>query len=439
MVADRFGNPIDARVGYAWGKILWGPTAETYRAAWAREIVRRRLEKYGIKKALYDFTGLQGKFQLKPEDMEVASIGEWGLPAVFSEKLRNLAIQHLGGDPEKHDVVFFNRTSGGIILAELLLAKKGETVVSFSPPPCAHSCVPRGAQLAGASYMEVFTSKELETVLGERTDVTLLVITGSSIHLEAMPLEELKRSIKLAKDRGISVLLDDASGARIRTVLCNQPKAFELGVDMAITSTYKAGLYGPRGGFLVAEKEFAKKLDTASCEYGFDARPFSVLSILRALENWDPENLRKEAEIGNKIFEKARMLYGERAKKRVGLWILEEDVLEIAMEKAGVADKVPPIVPTEASSGCGMILLEDYGIGTITSLGGPGCTFAVRLKPHFPEAIRFGDPEKIVRALDESLNRLSTIILNPKKIAGLLLGNYLESACPRASCDSIFL
>lgn len=76
MVADRFGNPIDARVGYAWGKILWGPTAETYRAAWAREIVRRRLEKYGIKKALYDFTGLQGKFQLKPEDMEVASIGE---------------------------------------------------------------------------------------------------------------------------------------------------------------------------------------------------------------------------------------------------------------------------------------------------------------------------------------------------------------------------
>jgi L-seryl-tRNA(Ser) seleniumtransferase len=427
-VKDRFGNSIDVAVGYAWGEILWGPTAETYRVAWAREIIRRRAEKYGLEKALYDFTGLQGKFQLAPEDMKITSIGEWGAPAIFSEKLSNLAIEHLGGDRGKHDVVFFNRTSGGIILAELLLAKKGGTVVSLTPPPCSHSCVRRGAQLAGASFVEVSTCKGLERVLEERTGISLIVITGASIHVEVLPLKELKRGIELAKNKGISIFLDDASGARLRTVLNNQPKAFELGVDMAITSTYKAGLYGPRGGFLVAEKPFAKKLETLSYEYGFDARPSQMLSILRAIERWNPENLRKEAEIGDQIFRRAKILYGDKAKKRLGLFISEEDVLEIAMKKAGAADHEPSIVPMEASCGCGMILLEEYGIGTIASLGGPGCTFSVRLKPHLLEATRFGDPERIVAALDDALNRFTKIVLNPKKVAVLLLGDYLESA-----------
>ena len=48
-----------------------------------------------------------------------------------------------------------------------------------------------------------------------------------------------KKVIEMAHKQNIPVMVDDASGARLRTVVFKQKKACDLGADIAITSTDK--------------------------------------------------------------------------------------------------------------------------------------------------------------------------------------------------------
>lgn len=79
---------------------------------------------------------------------------------------------------------------------------------------------------------------------------------------------EFKGIISLSKKAGIPVVVDDASGARLRTIIYKQPKAIELGADLAITSTDKF-MNGPRGGILLGKSRVSQQ----NKEYSIPVRP----------------------------------------------------------------------------------------------------------------------------------------------------------------------
>jgi L-seryl-tRNA(Ser) seleniumtransferase len=101
--------------------------------------------------------------------------------------------------------------------------------------------------------------------------------------------------------------------------------------------------------------------------------------------------------------------------------LLAEDILEIAMERAGIT--APPIVPYEAASALAMLLLRDHGAITVQFVGVPPGTSAVMLKFIAPEALaRFGGAAAYARAIDDSLTKLAGM-LRPSPIRRLLLGD----------------
>ena len=63
-------------------------------------------------------------------------------------------------------------------------------------------------------------------------DVNLVIITGSTMDHQTIDEKTFKKVINLAHKENIPVLVDDASGARIRTAIFNQKKATELGADL---------------------------------------------------------------------------------------------------------------------------------------------------------------------------------------------------------------
>ena len=99
----------------------------------------------------------------------------------------------------------------------------------------AHPSIPRSCKLVGANYFETDVFDEF--TIPENT--SLVVITGSTMDHEVIDEDEFKKVIEMAHDKGIPVMVDDASGARLRTVVFNQHKACDLGADIAITSTDK--------------------------------------------------------------------------------------------------------------------------------------------------------------------------------------------------------
>ena len=73
--SDRFGNRIDATVGYARGRILSSSYEEALKLAHARLLIRDRIISHG-QNAVSVFTGNQREFPLLPSDLD--SLAEEG-------------------------------------------------------------------------------------------------------------------------------------------------------------------------------------------------------------------------------------------------------------------------------------------------------------------------------------------------------------------------
>ena len=118
-------------------------------------------------------------------------------------------------------------------------------------------------------------------------------------------------------------------------------------------------------------------------------------------------------------------------KKRLGNRITEnpviarldgEDILEIAIERAGLSER--PGVPIEACAGLAMLLLRDYGMLTVHFAGLPPGTSSMLIKFVPPETLaRFGGPERYADAVDRSLDKLAEVIGDPAAFSDLLFGD----------------
>ena len=242
-------------------------------------IIKSILQSDG-RKGFHDLTGLAGGFPILNEDK--ALLETYAGPAVFEEAIQTLGKIHLGGEK----ILALNRTSSGILAAVLALVKKGDEIVHFIPKSPAHPSIPRSAELLGASYREFEDINEFE--ICDKT--SLVFITGSTMDHEVIALKDFLRVIEISKSNEIPVFVDDASGARLRTVVYKQPRAMDMGADITITSTDKL-MDGPRGGLMSGKTDIMILIKTKAHQFGLEAQPPLVAGMVRALENLSPERI----------------------------------------------------------------------------------------------------------------------------------------------------
>jgi len=99
----------------------------------------------------YVFTGLEHSLPLAAEELEFAD--DEIAPALSFERLKELALDHLGGSPETDDVAIFNRLTGATIATHLTLVKPGDVVIGVSATH-SHPSVVRAAGHVGARFID---------------------------------------------------------------------------------------------------------------------------------------------------------------------------------------------------------------------------------------------------------------------------------------------
>src|SRR2546423_4349205 len=171
-----------------------------------------------------------------------------------------------------------------------------------------------------------------------------------------------------------------------------------------------------------AEKSLVGRIRVRGYEMGLEARPFLYPAAFRSLAGSTSERVLHLVQTAREVAAAVRRVLGDRVHETpVIAELLAEDILEIAMIRAGVT--APPVVPYEAASALAMLLLRDYGVITVQLVGVPPGTSAVMLKFIAPETLaRFGGADAYARAIDDCLMKLAGMLAEPRQIAPLLLG-----------------
>ncbi|MFQ5897916.1 MAG: hypothetical protein ACE5JN_06675 [Candidatus Methylomirabilia bacterium] len=423
----RYPNVIDPLLGYAPGTILTDDLADYRSVLAAEQVLLDRYRKEGL-------DGVKNVMMLVdncslPEYFHGAAYQERYLASALSEeRLQGVIKAHLGGD-DSFRAFAFNRTTAANLTVVLALARPGTAVPYVVPryPKAGfkghgHPSIPRAVELARADCPVVVSLEELQAVV-DRSAVSLIAVCPS---YRGVIAEEITRgACELGRSRGIPVFVDDASGARIRTIGERQARAIDLGADVVVTSCEKYGLNGPRAAVVVARNELIERIGAKAAVLGTEARPSVLAAIVRCLEEFTPERgaaiYREWEERHRLLFEAMRKVLGDRVswKPYGGVWLLPEDILEIAMERAGIEES--EFAPVDASTALAMILLRTHGYMTIPALHYPGASKSLTIHLAQPAAQRLGT-EEIVNALDEALTTLSTLLTSRDKMEALLFG-----------------
>ena len=144
--------------------------------------------------------------------------------------------------------------------------------------------------------------------------------------------------------------------------------------------------------------------------------------VVHTLEQYDPENVRELVRNTGEVAEELKKRLGNRVTETpVTAQLLAEDILEIAMERAGVSEA--PIVPYEATAALAMLLVRDFGMMTVHLAGIPPGSSPLLIKFLPPETLkRFGGAAKFAEAIDTSLAELAAIVDKPEALRELLFG-----------------
>lgn len=379
--------------------LLNSPLNESERREAALKIINFKVKEN--RQNLYDLTGLSGGFLLSQED--IGLLETYAGPAIFEEQLQPLGIKHLGGEK----VLALNRTSSGLLASILALVKPGNKVLHFLPQLPSHPSIPRSLKLIGAEYAE-FTDVDQFEIDGN-TD--LVIITGSTMDHQIINEDDFLKVIEISKAGNVPVLVDDASGARLRTIVYRQPRAIDMGADLVITSTDKL-MDGPRGGLMSGKAELVDLVKLKAHQFGLEAQPPLIAGMVRGLENFTPQRILKS---GNKKLELFKQLKKDFPVKETptGIMILPEDI------KDEVKDVKTSLNPSEIAGVLSMILLRDYNIITIPAVGMPGASATIRIDMASKDAVRL-DVEYITQAIKGSIIKLSEVISDEEACRSLL-------------------
>ncbi len=422
MVKDRFGNPHAPGLPYAHGAYIRSSKDDHVKLRHAWRFIEQRAREKGLGE-VYNLSGLERRFEASPDDAEL--LDDELAPALMIDRLEALALDHLGGDPGTHGIMALNRQTAAVLTATLVLVRPGETVIGVSATG-SHACIVRAAKRAGANFIDTVGLAAFEEALGESSNVTLVAMTRLAVSYEILSVRVIERIVDLAHRAGAKVLVDDAGGARVGPAVFDQPKMLELGVDVGSTGLDKYGTVGPRIGLLGGQREIVDEIRALAFELGVEARPMLYPAIVRSLEQYDPARVRELVASTKEVIGALKKRLGNRITETPVIARLDgEDILEIAMERAGLTER--PVVPVEASAGLAMLLLRDYGVLTVHFAGLPPGTSSMLIKFMPPETLaRFGGAERFADAVDRSLDRLADVIGDPAAFRSLLFGEAIE-------------
>ena len=423
IAQDRFGNEIDPVVGFARGNIIKSSIDEARRLRQGQKVAADRVKKLGPK-SIGIFTGNQRDFPLTADDIPTLC-EEWVGPGLFASELNEVAVNHLGGNAEDSAAVF-NRTSAGIIAAIAALTG-GKALVSVVPPKGrSHASVIRGAKIAGVALSEIDGDENwYEKIIELKPQLVIITTVTSALELLADNITE--NVVKTAHSVGSVVLIDDAYGARLRPVLHSGKAGLALGGDLAITNSDKAGLAGPRAGILAGRPNLVTAVSAKGAEFGMEARAPIAAGAMRSLKNYRPQDLLEEARSGRSLAVALAARLGEHVVSisDLGPMIDEQDILSMLCKRSGYSPDQISIVPCEATSALGLVLLRDAGILTVNTHGQPGARVSLRLKPTLEAIQRVGGEAAVVSAVDKALDFLAAKIDKPAEIAELIFGSKM--------------
>lgn len=413
---DRFGNPIDATVGYARGEILRSSIEESRRMEWGRQLVAHRVRQLG-ESGVFNLTGLIRAYPLEKEDLPALS-SQLMFYGAFEGQAEPLALRFMGADSSRYAAFVVNRVSAGILATMLGLVSQGETVLSVVPGGRSHPSIGRAVQIAEGQVVEVTGPREAEEILSGQAGICLLCVTPITPAKQHMSLSDLQATLSLARRASLPVFVDDAHAA-VRTAFFGEPPIFEVGdPDLAIFSCDKH-IDGPRAGLLVGRREVVDRVKAQAYELGLEAQTGHYAAVYRALQKYDPVRVARMREHLPGLLTALQERYGSGRVYPAGPGVAmsAEDLLEIALGRAGGP---VPVVPVEASSCLSMLLLQEYGIVTVPAVGMPGCSPAVRLTL-YPDGVRFG-LGALVEAVVGSVARLRGLLRDPLEVRQFVLG-----------------
>jgi L-seryl-tRNA(Ser) seleniumtransferase len=366
-------------------------------------IIKSLLQKHG-REGFYDLTGLAGGFPILSEDKGL--LETYAGPAVFEDALQTLGKIHLGGER----ILALNRTSSGILAVVLALVKEGDEIVHYLPKLPAHPSIPRSAELVGATYREFDDIDEFE--VGENT--SLVFITGSTMDHEVINKKDFLRVVEISKSNGIPVVVDDASGARLRTVVYKQPRAMDMGADITITSTDKL-MDGPRGGLMSGNSDIMILIKSKAHQFGLEAQPPLVAGMVRALENLSPARILEAFSNKHELYNALKNDFSHVKETPTGV-MLRPEALNLELDDRGVKTD---LCPDDLAYLFSMLLLRNHGIITIPAVGMPGVSATIRIDLASKDAERIKTQE-IVNSFKDTLIQLMNIIDDTKACKSVL-------------------
>ena len=358
----------------------------------ALSIIKDKVENDG-RTSLFDLTGLSGGFIATPSEINL--LETYVGPAIFEEELQSVGKEHMGGDK----ILPLNRTSSGILAAILTLVGKDTNVVHYLAELPAHPSIPRSCKLVGANYSE--TDDFVEFSIPENT--SLVVVTGSTMDHKVIDEEEFKKVIEMAHERDIPVMVDDASGARLRTVVFNQAKACDLGADIAITSTDKL-MPGPRGGLMAGREDLIDKIKVKVNQFGLEAQPPAVLAMLNGIKNFNGTNLINSFERKDELFNLLKNNFNNFEKTPTGVMISPEGLRKEINFEHNLSDDDLAFVFS-------FILLRDCGIITIPPVSMPGASATIRFDLSTTDAFKL-DLNDLYKKIESSFKKLLDVVSN---------------------------
>lgn len=358
----------------------------------ALSIIKDIVENKG-REFLFDLTGLSGGFIASPSELSL--LETYVGPAIFEDALQEVGINHMGGEK----VLPLNRTSSGILATILTLVKKDTNVVHYLAELPAHPSIPRSCNLVGANYFETDVFEEFK--IPENT--SLVVITGSTMDHKVIDEDEFKKVIEMAHEKDIPVMVDDASGARLRTVVFNQAKACDLGADIAITSTDKL-MPGPRGGLMAGRKDLVDEIKVKVNQFGLEAQPPAVLAMVNGIKNFNGDNLIKSFERKDQLFDLMSQKFDHIQKTPTGVMITPNDLSKEIKVSHNLSDNDLAFVLS-------LILLKNHGIITIPAVGMPGASATLRFDLSTSDAFNL-DLNDLSQKIISSFDMLVDVVQN---------------------------
>ena len=146
-------------------------------------------------------------------------------------------------------------------------------------------------------------------------------------------------------------------------------------------------------------------------------------AVVHSLAQYDPQRVRDLVATTKEVAEALKARFGNRVSETpVTAQLKGEDILEMAMERAGLTER--PAMPIEATAGFAMAMARDHGILSVHLAGLPPGTSALLFKFIPPETLeRFGGAKRFAEAVDHSIDTLASAIGSPGEMRSLLYGS----------------